>query len=80
MGRQKKQLVYDQSKDVYYQDSFSSEFNASDVIRENEKRAENLKVEALMLFGPIAMGGVVLLYIGARKRKNNTTLTKGNQN
>lgn len=77
---EKKQLVYDQNKDIYYQDSFSSEFNAPDVIRENEKRAENIRAEALMLFGPIAMGGAALLYFGARKRKNNTTLTKENQN
>ena len=72
---EKKELVYDQGKDVYYQDSFSSEFHAPDVIREKEKR-----VEALMLLGLIVMGGGVLLYFCVKKRKNNTTLTKENQN
>lgn len=60
-----KELVFDQSKNTYYQDSFSSEFHAPDVLEEKKKRVEHL-LFSVFLFA----SGAIVLYLVIRRRRN----------
>lgn len=64
----KKQLVYNTKKDIWYQDSFSSEFVAPDIIKEEKTR--EMKIIFCLLIGSI--GSIILLYrwIKTNKKMN----------
>lgn len=58
---EKKELVYDQSKDIWYQDSFSSKFSAPDVIQ-NKNR-----VTFMTIFAFVFVCSVILFYFRMKK-------------
>jgi hypothetical protein len=59
---EKRELVYDQSKDIWYQDSFSSKFSAPDVIK--EKKVVFVK-KIIFVF---VCGVAAFLFFGIRKK------------
>jgi hypothetical protein len=61
-----RELVYDQSKDIWYQDSFSSKFDAPDVFA--EVNIKKNRVAFITIFGLVFLCGAILLY--CRMRKN----------
>lgn len=60
---EKKELVYDKSKDKWYQDSFSSKFNAPDVIKSKMKK----RVMFMAIISLVFFCGVILLYFATRR-------------